>query len=42
MFRLIDDVERERAAPDDTEPSRPSPRSKNPVDKRGATRLDGR
>ena len=42
LFHLIDDVERELAAPDDTEPSRPSPRSKNTVDKRGATRLDGR
>ena len=42
LFHLIDDVERELAAPDDTEPSRPSPSSKNEVDKRSATRLDGR
>jgi hypothetical protein len=42
LFHLIDDVEHELAAPDDTEPCRPSPSSKNTVDKRGATRLDGR
>jgi len=42
LFEFIDDVERDLAAPDDEEPSRPSPSSKNTVAQRGATRLDGR